>query len=262
MAMSDAERAANYRWAQRMEKALGKVQTLIAATPKKYKDNPGLSPVETEWELWNCLEELLETDIEFQKEGEAEYVRFKIPNFGRNFGRYTRGQLSAIADYDTYIEAKHFNLAQRASPAQVKTSRNEFCKNVLGAELTNLRWGWVGIKEVKKGNTGELFIFAWEHNKGSDGEGTVRLFHKDASVDANGRKRPGHRDALQKIERAVQGEFIPFVVWQVAQEINETPKKIEFINSSFVSRVELYVDEEGFWTGKICEDIPIGETEK
>lgn len=262
MAMSDAKRAAKYRWAHRMERAMGKVTELIAAMPQKYKDNRSSSPVETEWLLWECLADLLKTDIEFVKEGEQEYVRFKIPNFGLNFGLYGKEQTKAIIDYEEYVDAKRHAQKERASPVQVKSSRNAFCVNQLGAKLANLRWGWVGMEEELDGNPGKLYLFAWEHNKGVDGEGTVRLFHEKVSVDPNGRKRPGHRDALEKIGRAQRDELTPYVVWQKAQDPSETPKKIEFINGSFVSRVDLYVDGEGYWTGRLCEDVPIEETEE
>jgi hypothetical protein len=136
-------------------------------------------------------------------------------------------------------------------------TRNAFCERVLEAKLTNVRWGWVGVKESETDEPGALYIFGWERNKGRDGEGTVGFFDSGVNVDQNGRRRPGHRDALEKIERVRNGELEAFVVGQRAVDPNVTPKTIDTIKAEFVTRCELYVDDKGYWTGKLQDNVAL-----
>ena len=145
----------------------------------------------------------------------------------------------------------------RKTTEKLKLTRNQFCENVLGAKLTNSRWGWVGAKEGRNGEQGSLYLFGWEHNKGRDGENTVGLFHKNVGVDAKGRRRPGHRDALEKIERVITGELKPYIVWQTAADPTAAPKTIESINGGYVSSCELYIDDKGYWTAKLLDQISL-----
>ena len=145
---------------------------------------------------------------------------------------------------------------------RLKLTRNAFCETILGAELANPRWGWVGVKEPESDEPGALYIFGWEHNRGTDGPDTVGLFHSKLEVDERGRRRPGHRDALEKIQRAITGELKPFVVWQTAVDPESDRKRIESINGDYVSEVDLYIDKNGFWTGRIGNPVrlqPISE---
>ena len=45
--------------------------------------------------------------------------------------------------YGKYKEA----ITLPPTPVSLKMTRNVFCEQVLGAKLTNSRWGWVGVKE-------------------------------------------------------------------------------------------------------------------
>ena len=133
-------------------------------------------------------------------------------------------------------------------------SRNAFCEQVLGALLTNSRWGWVGVKEPSDTEIGELYIFGWEHNRNRDGENTLGLFSAEVGLDNNGRRRPGHRDALEKIERVQSRELTPYIVWQTAIDPKSSSKTIESLNGEFVTACDLYIDHKGYWTAKLLEN--------
>lgn len=256
MASTDAERAARYRYAKRLQKTADKLYDLLKSAPPKYKEDYRLLPFDIDFLLFDCVSEVLNTPVEFIGEGDRIGVRFMLEMEYPSEAENAEAAEEAL-DYQYWKKAMEAMSLAAKAPAALKMTRNAFCEQVLEAKLANSRWGWVGVKEGSEGQPGSLYLFGWEHNKGCDGEGTVGFFHKEVGVDGNGRKRPGHRDALEKIERVQSGELKPFVVWQKADDPAATVKKIESINGVFVSECDLYIDDKGYWTGRIGDQKSI-----
>ena len=259
--MSDKERAAAYRYADQIKGAAEKLLKLVENPPYKYQNSFRLMPgrVEAAETIVAAAAALWNSDWRIIDVEGAIAAAIMLPD--SEFPRDPSGNLTADASAELDLYERYTALNQRpAKSGGLKMTRNAFCERVLNARLANPRWGWVGVKESETEDPGALFIFAWEHNKRRNGEGTVGFFHRDVSVDENtGRRRPGHRDALEKIGRAVSGELETFVVWQTAVDAAATPKSIESINGEYVTRCDLYLDEAGYWTGALREDISLSQ---
>ena len=262
MTLSDAERAANYRYAGRVEKTIEKLWELLENPPEKYRENFGLMPNRGEAAdlLFSCAARIYNTDWRCTETEKGELaIEIVLPDALPDGETEESFRRSTDAEWDAWARYKQLSSTQPRPHRgrALKMTRNAFCEQILGANLTNPRWGWVGVKEGMDGEKGALYLFGWEHNKDRDGQGTVRFFHQEVGVDANGRRRPGHRDALEKIGRVICGELKPYIVWQKAEDPEVTPKTIESINAEYVSEVELYVDSEGFWTGRIGKSVQL-----
>ncbi len=256
MALSGAERVAQHRWATNLQKTLEKAQRLLKETPQKYRDQPWTIPIEPDGELFDCLEIFLGTEPEFLVEQGVSFVRFKLTDYTTMLPADDDGfedYLNEINSYEAYLDSKvQVRTQSEMDSKNRKLSRNAFTKGVLKADLANPRWGWVGVKEPDHDLPGELYFFAWEHNRDQDVDRSVKLFSGEVSTDENGRKRPGHRDALEKISLIADEGYVPFVVWQTAVDDSAARKKIESINSRFVSECQaIYQDQEGTWHARL-----------
>ncbi|MEH6585036.1 MAG: hypothetical protein V7720_00685 [Halioglobus sp.] len=256
MTSTDAERAARYRYAKRLEKTANKLHDLLKNAPSKYKEDFRLLPFDIDYILFDCVSEVLDAPVEYVDEGERVGVRFMLDM------EYPTEEAvdeinEEVNDFQRWRNALSAKSLSGNSAVALKMTRNAFCDRVLGAELANSRWGWVGVKEGESGKQGALYLFGWEHNKGRDGEGTVGLFHKEVGVDVNGRRRPGHRDALEKIERVLSGELKPYIVWQTAEDPTAKRKTIASFNGAYVSECELYVDKSDWWVGRVGSSVSL-----
>ncbi|MDC0361771.1 hypothetical protein OAN12_01845 [Halioglobus sp.] len=262
MALSDAERAQNYRYAARVEKTIDKLWELLSNPPEKYQGQFFLMPNRGEAAdaLFSCAALIYDSDWRCTETKQGELaIEIILPESlpdGETEASFVESQEK---EWDAWDRYKKVASAKPRKSSALKITRNAFCDQVLGAKLTNSRWGWVGVKEGESGEKGALYLFGWEHNKGRDGEGTIGFFHKEVGLDANGRRRPGHRDALEKIERVLAGELKPYIVWQTAEDPTAKRKTIESFNGAFISECELYLDDSGWWTGRIGDPVSLSQ---
>jgi len=245
--MTSKERVARFRYAKSLETTVSKLQRLITEAPSDFQ-----YPPEVEFCLIDMLGGVIGVEAEFIETEDHLGFRFMLAKEEgfEEIGEETVLKLSPeISEYYEWRE----NKASKAATVKThqKMNRNAFCEQVLGAQLANSRWGWVGVKEPTDTEEGELYIFGWEHNRNRDGENTLGLFSKEVGFDNNGRRRPGHRDALEKIERAQSGELKPYIVWQTAIDPEASPRTIESLNGEFVTACDLYIDQKGYWTAKL-----------
>jgi hypothetical protein len=259
MVLSDKERASTYRYAGQVQRAAEKVLELIEHPPAKYQESFRLMPdrgdvaerlFDAASRLWNSDWHINEID---------GVLTVSIPLLDAELPADDFGNVASDVHEEMDLYEKFVAMGSMPPKSYgLKMTRNAFCEQVLEAKLTNSRWGWVGVKESGTHEPGALYIFGWEHNKERDGEGSVGFFHSEVSVDPNtGRRRPGHRDALEKIARVQNDELEAFVVWQNAVDPSATPKTIDSINGEFVTRCELYIDDNGYWTGRLLDNVAL-----
>ncbi len=106
---------------------------------------------------WRCTE---------TKQGELA-IEIILPESlpdGETEASFVKSQEKECDAWDRY---KKVASAKPRKSSALKITRNAFCDQVLGAKLTNSRWGWVGVKEGESGEKGALYLFGWEHNKGA-----------------------------------------------------------------------------------------------
>ena len=248
--MTSKERVKRFRYAKSLENSLAKLQRLVSTAPPDFE-----FPVELELGLIDLLGNAVGVEPEFVQTANHVGFQFMLDKTQEIDEITEETILSLSDDVKSYGEWKGKEVSKKATARiHQKMSRNKFCEQVLGASLTNPRWGWVGVKEPSETAKGELYLFGWHHNKGRDGKNTVGLFSEDVSIDSNGRRRPGHRDALEKIQRVQAGELEPFIVWQTAIDPEASPKSIESLNGEFVTACHLYVDKKGYWTAQLLEN--------
>ena len=251
--LTASERVARHRYLGRVEKAIEKLVALTDNMPSNFDirsiDRDLLDALIDGFAL------MTGSSPEFTIKEDQIGIQFLVPvrdGFLKNL-EYPQDEKFALRAYYQWVEE---GIERQIVDKNMKRmTRNAFCKEVLGAEMANPRWAWVGVKERKGNKPGSLFIFAWEHDLNQIENGYFGLFPAEVSVDKNNRKRPGHRDALSKIERVQSGELIPYIVWQTAADPKAAIKKIEGINGLYITECELFEDKDSYWNAKLGNEI-------
>jgi len=254
--LSEKERAARFKYKGRVEKAVEKLTSLLEHPPEGYETkNLNRQLIE---DLVECFQMMTASEIKFGASADTVGVEFLIPvrdRFLKSVGPQDSAEKFGEKAFYDWIDEE---TDRRDDEKRMrKVTRNAFCKNVLGAQMANPRWAWVGVKEGMNGEPGALYIFGWAHKVNRNGNGTLELFHQHVSSDGKGRKRPGHRDALEKLDRVQSGELLPFIVWQRAEDEENTTgsNAVKSINGLYVTACDLFVDDKGFWNARLENDV-------
>ena len=278
--LSDKERARRYRYAHQLERAAHKLMRLVQAPPEGMSAN-SIEHSDTLVTVMDCLVGLMGADgnewvkgedrdgmLFFHKKDENDFPLIKSPLEkvitcvdesleGMDWAGMPDDTLVGLhPDYVSYLTYKERAKSNRSA---LKISKMKFCREVLTAQMTNPRSGWVGSRMPDAEHEGSIFVFSWEHLLNNlDSEGLeVDIFPSEVGLSESGRKSAGYRDALEKIKLGIENHFTFYIVWQKATNESDEVLIGKSINGEFLTRFEPILTDTNVWRARLIDHIKI-----
>ena len=254
--LSSTERSRRSRYLSRLESALDRIHGLVGERQFDDFDVDRLDLTHN-LNLISLLGKLLKTPENWKFLGSQLEVSYSMPLSNDFVKNLNLSALPAGAERGRAVYKKWINREVEQRFYEIKMSRGTFCQEYLDAKMTNPRWSWVGIKEPSDNHYGALFLFVWEHKHdwSSQEQQKIVLFPSQAQKREGKRKHPGHSDALKNIQRVIDGELIPYIIWQEAKDETAANPELSGIRVDVVNECKLEVDNNGNWTAVVGEFI-------
>jgi len=278
--LSDKERSRRYRYASQLERAADKLMRLLQEPPEGMHVD-SIENSDTLATVMDCLVYLMGADGNEWVEGEdRDGMLFYHKKAENNFSSI-KSPLSKLITFDDesfegadlrcmpddtlinlhpdYVSFLNYKKSIKPNRSALKIPKIKFCREVLTAQMTNPRSGWVGTREPDAEHEGSIFVFSWEHllNNLDSEELEIDIFPSEVGLSESGSKSAGYRDALEKIKLGIENHFTFYIVWQKATNESEEVLIGESINGEFLTRFEPILTDANVWRARLIEHIKI-----